>query len=200
MLYFFKKLYFEEIPFRVHPPLRNIIERSWSQEGLNDLKRKIWQVKYQWGAQYQAGGSSSESPVYWTSNEEDNHFLIRDLTSVFLQSIGKGIIKVHKLIEVWFVLLLLMSLSGLEMTKQEKNSSTALLSSRKHLSSLVFFFISVYSNFTIQYNVFEFNKLQWVVLLVGGVILWMIPFIIEKMANKMIITLVSGKPVYLTRL
>ncbi len=81
-----------------------------------------------------------------------------------------------------------MSLSGLEMTKQEKNSSTALLSSRRHLSSLLFFFISVYSNFTIQYNIFEFNKLQWVVLLVGGVMLWLIPFIIEKTANKMIIT------------
>eukprot|EP01040_Poterioochromonas_malhamensis_P005628 gene5628-6048_t len=84
-----------------------------------------------------------------------------------------------------------MSLSGPEMTKQEKNPSTAVRSSkRKHLSSLLFFFISVYSNFTIQYNVFQFNKLQWVVLLVGGVILWLIPFLIEKTANKMILTLV----------
>lgn len=95
----------------------------------------------------------------------------------------------------------LMSLSGPEMTKQEKNSSTAVRSSkRKHLSSLLFFFISVYSNFTIQYNVFQFNKLQWVVLLVGGVILWLIPFLIEKTANKMILTLVSRKTYSLTLL
>lgn len=66
------------------------------------------------------------------------------------------------------------------------NDASGDLYSRKHLSSLLFFLISAFSNFAIQYNTFEFNSLQWAVLLSEGVTLLVIPFFIEKFANKMI--------------
>ncbi len=88
-----------------------------------------------------------------------------------------------------------MSIPDPEMIKKENSSITSFvdLHSKRHLSSLLFFFISVYSNFTIQYNIFEFNKLQWFILLVGGVTLWLIPFVIEKITYNLIIISVSEK-------
>lgn len=65
---------------------------------------------------------------------------------------------------------------------------------RRLLSSFTFFFISVFCNFAIQYNSFEFNKLQWAVLLSGGIVLWIFPFVIEPLPNKMIAITVSDHP------